>query len=217
MRLVYVLVIAALALGACKSKKSQVSENGETQNPPKVLVNPFENSERKEWQQPEMVIAALNLQPGQSVAHINSDGYLTFYLAQAGARVWVFPQDEIASGRMQETFGTQKNDFSEITLRGIKNAPMLYLPEPVDYILFEHSLGDVENLTGYLSNIKENLRSGGKIVILEFKSQALATKYKKAPVLNFADFKRAAQNLNLQLVGEFDGLPMQMMYFYTQQ
>ncbi len=216
MRLVYVLVIATLALSACKSKKNQVGENGKEQIQPKVLVNPFENQDRKEWQQPEMFIAALNLQPGQSVAHINSDGYLTYYLAQAGARVWVYPQDEMFASRMQETFGTQKKDFSEITLRGIKNAPMLTLPEPVDYILFEHALGDIKNLTGYLSNVKENLKSEGKIVILEFKNQALATKYKKATLLNFSEFKRAAQNLNLQFVGEFDGLPMQVIYFYTQ-
>jgi ubiquinone/menaquinone biosynthesis C-methylase UbiE len=148
------LALAALLLSSCVGFKRCAYEGGS----------------RDAWQQPERVIAALGIQPGERVADLGSgSGYFTLRLARAvgpGGRVFAVDIDQ------------QMNDYvrERATQAGIGNIEVILartddplLPDGAIDLVFTsdtyHHLGD---RSAYFRDLKRDLAPGARVAVLDF-------------------------------------------------
>ena len=130
----------------------------------------YEGGSRDEWQSPDAVVAALDLQPGHQVADVGSgSGYFTGRLAKAvspGGRVFAVDVD------------ADMNAFLEARLReeGVENVEVVLAteddpglpPEGIDLLFTSNTYHHLPDRTAYFGKAARYLRSGGRIAIIEY-------------------------------------------------
>jgi arsenite methyltransferase len=130
----------------------------------------YEGVNRDDWQQPQRVIAALNVRPGDQVADLGSGGgYFTFRLAEAvgpAGKVYAVDIDPdmvdlIAKRAKQETAA----NIDPILAK--PDDPLLPKAE-VDLIFTSNTYHHIDNRIAYFSNLRKYLRPGGRIAIIDF-------------------------------------------------
>jgi arsenite methyltransferase len=130
----------------------------------------YEGVNRDDWQQPQKVIAALNIRPGDRVADLGSGGgYFTFRLAEAvgpGGRVYAVDIDRdmvdlIAKRIKQET-------LSNIEPVLAKSDDPLLPKTGVDLIFTSNTYHHIDKRIAYFANLRKYLRPGGRIAIIDF-------------------------------------------------
>jgi arsenite methyltransferase len=128
---------------------------------------------RDTWQQPERVIGALGLGPGDEVADLGSGtGYFTFRLArevQPAGEVWAVDTDRAllaAIGRRAAEEGVHNVETVEIR-------DELYLPHPVDLIFLSNVYHHLPEQTRYFADVRAVLKPGGRVAILESRPAGL--------------------------------------------
>jgi ubiquinone/menaquinone biosynthesis C-methylase UbiE len=129
---------------------------------------------RDRRQQPERVVAALGLQPGQLVADIGAgSGYFAVRLARAVApdgRVYAVDTDRDILWLAQ-----QSAEADELALAPVvAGAHDPALPEPVDMLFFSHSYHHLPHRPQYMAEARRHLRSGGRVAILEYRRDTLS-------------------------------------------
>jgi ubiquinone/menaquinone biosynthesis C-methylase UbiE len=134
-------------------------------------IQSLEQPERDEYQQPEQVIEALNLNPGMVVADIGAgSGYFTRRMAQAVGDTG----QVIAIDVEQKMLDYNRQELEKL---GIVNRAKFVLSKPDSPPLPEHSvdlvfLCDVyhhlENHVDYLTKTKPALTQNGRVVIIDF-------------------------------------------------
>lgn len=134
----------------------------------------YEGFNRDSWQQPDKVIAALNLHPGEIVADLGSGGgYFTFKLAKAVApsgKVYAVDVDEdmieLISKRLKEESG---NNFE--TILAAPTDPRL--PQTgVDLVFTVNTYHHIADRSAYFANARKYLRPGGRIAIIDLDRRA---------------------------------------------
>jgi arsenite methyltransferase len=134
----------------------------------------YEGFNRDSWQQPDAVIAALNLHPGEIVADLGSGGgYFTFKLARAVApsgKVYAVDIDkdliELIDKRLKEQSG---NDVE--TILATPTDPLL--PKTgVDLIFTVNTYHHIADRVAYFANARKYLRPGGRIAIIDLDRRA---------------------------------------------
>jgi ubiquinone/menaquinone biosynthesis C-methylase UbiE len=135
----------------------------------------YEGPGRDRWQQPERVIAELELEPGARVADLGAGGgYFTFRLAQAvGPQGRVYAVD-IDRGMLDYVAG-------EARRRGLENIEPIEaatddprLPaDGVDLIFTSNTYHHLSDRTAYFERAARYLRPGGRIAVLEYKPTGL--------------------------------------------
>lgn len=134
----------------------------------------YEGFNRDQWQQPQRVVAALEIHPGDRVADVGSgSGYFTFRLARAvgpGGKVYAVDIDR----EMNKIVAERAKDESVANVEVIAarpNDPLL--PETgVDLILTANTYHHIENRVGYFAALRRYLRPAGRIAIIDFDSRA---------------------------------------------
>jgi ubiquinone/menaquinone biosynthesis C-methylase UbiE len=130
----------------------------------------YEGVNRDDWQQPQRVIAALNIRPGDRVADLGSGGgYFTFRLAEAvgpAGRVYAVDIDRdmvdlIAKRVKQET-------LSNIEPVLAKPDDPLLPKAGVDLIFTSNTYHHIDKRIAYFANLRKYLRPGGRIAIIDF-------------------------------------------------
>lgn len=130
----------------------------------------YEGIGRDDWQQPARVIAALGIKPGAVIADLGAGGgYFTFRLADAagpGGRVYAIDVDR----EMLELVGRAAKEQSRSNIETILAAPdRPMLPEGgVDLVFTSNTYHHIDNRVAYFSNLRRDLRAGGRVAILEF-------------------------------------------------
>jgi len=130
----------------------------------------YEGWGRDRWQQPERVVEALQLRPGDRVADLGSGGgYFTFRLAKA-----VGPDGRVYAVDVDEGM----NDYVVARARdeGIGNVSAILakyddplLPESsVDMIFTSNTYHHIQDRPAYFRNARRYLRPGGRVAILDF-------------------------------------------------
>lgn len=130
----------------------------------------LEDPKRDEWQKPQAVIEALNLQDGQFVADIGAgSGYFTLRLARAvGKKGAVFAVD-VDKGML---------DYlrQRLAKEHLQNVQVMLVP-PHDPLLIDGSLDLVfmcntyhhlEDREVYLRKLRKALKSDGRVMIVDF-------------------------------------------------
>ena len=134
----------------------------------------YEGFNRDSWQQPDKVIATLNLHPGEVVADLGSGGgYFTFKLARAVApsgKVYAVDVDkdmiELIAKRLKEESGNNVE-----TILATATDPLL--PQPVvDLIFTVNTYHHIADRLAYFANARKYLRPGGRIAIIDLDRRA---------------------------------------------
>jgi arsenite methyltransferase len=134
----------------------------------------YEGFNRDSWQQPDKVIAALNLHPGEIVADLGSGGgYFTFKLAKAVApsgKVYAVDVDkdmiDLISKRIKEESGNNVE-----TILATPTDPRL--PQTgVDLIFTVNTYHHIADRSAYFANARKYLRPGGRIAIIDLDRRA---------------------------------------------
>lgn len=134
----------------------------------------YEGFNRDSWQQPDKVVAALNLHSGDVVADLGSGGgYFTFKLARAVApsgKVYAIDIDK----DMIELVNKQLAEEPEKNVEAILATPTdPLLPQTgVDLIFTVNTYHHIADRVGYFANARKYLRPGGRIAIIDLDGRA---------------------------------------------
>ncbi len=138
----------------------------------------YERGDRDAWQHPEKVIAELGITPGQRVADLGSGGgYFTFTLADA-----VKP-DGIVYAVDVDT--AMNEDLARLVReRGYENIEIVTASHEdpkipggrVDLIFVSNTYHHItENRREYFDNARRYLKPGGRIAIIDYKTEGIRT------------------------------------------
>lgn len=130
----------------------------------------YEGFARDGWQQPERVVAALAIRPGDRVADLGSgSGYFTLRLARAvgpDGRVYAVDVDE----------GMNEYLRQRVAKAGVKNVEVILgrfedplLPDGgVDLVLVVDTYHHLEDRPAYFRNLRRDLAPDGRVAVIDF-------------------------------------------------
>nr|MBP6680611.1 class I SAM-dependent methyltransferase [Saprospiraceae bacterium] len=133
----------------------------------------YESADRVIWQKPDLVIQQLGDVDGKVVADLGAGtGYFSRRIAYKGATVIAIDIDPEAIQWMEE----QKARFplelrNRLIIRQAEaNDPKLN-PNEVDIVLLVNTYSYIQNRVNYFSKLKEAIRAGGTVIIIDFKKK----------------------------------------------
>lgn len=130
----------------------------------------YEGFSRDGWQQPERVIAALGIRPGNRVADLGSgSGYFTLRLAQA-----VGPEGRVFAVDVDE----EMNEYlrRRVAQAGVANVEVIQgrfedplLPDGgVDLVLTVDTYHHIDDRPSYFRNLQRDLAPGGRVAVIDY-------------------------------------------------
>jgi ubiquinone/menaquinone biosynthesis C-methylase UbiE len=130
----------------------------------------YEGFSRDSWQQPDRVVEALGLEPGDRVADVGSgSGYFTLRLAEAvgpDGKVYAVDVDEDMNDYLRERVREAGVDNVEVIL-GKYEDPLLPDGE-IDLVLTVNTYHHIQDRPSYFRNLQTDLTSDGRIAIVDF-------------------------------------------------
>jgi SAM-dependent methyltransferase len=215
---------ALIVFGAIVAHAAQTPAPAPPPHQPDHMERHFDNAEkwakefddpaRDAWQMPDRVIAALELQPGQSIADIGAGtGYFSSRLARATAAPTVFAVDIEPSMVAYLKTRAAREGLTKLTaVQAGADGPNL--PAPVDMILIVDTYHHIPDRIAYFTKLKASLRPGGKLAIIDFR--------KDAPAGPPAEFRFTADQISAELdragftlATQHDFLPRQLFLVYA--
>lgn len=156
------------ALTSDKNKEDTTFDIGNFQS----LVDTYEDPDRSEWQNPELVVDKLGNLKGKVIADIGAGtGYFTFRLAEQGAQVIAIDIEE----RFLTYIEDRKPELQHIipdqrieTRLSLADDPLLS-KEEVDAAILVNTYHFLSDRVNYLLKIKEGLKKTGQIIIVDYK------------------------------------------------
>jgi SAM-dependent methyltransferase len=132
----------------------------------------FDDPTRDAWQKPDEILDALHLAQSASVADIGAGtGYFSVRIAKLVPDGKVFAVD--IEPDMLRYLGERAHHEHLHALRTVQaSADNPNLPEPVDVALIVDTYHHIDDRVGYFSRLKSSLRPGGRVAIVDFKTDA---------------------------------------------
>ncbi len=142
------------------------------QRSPEEYAKFLEGADRVARMQVPRVVAALDVKPGMTVADIGSgSGLFTRPIAQAIAPAGVAYAVDIDTALLQIVARSARAENIG-NIRTIEAAPSdPKLPEPVDLAFVCDTLHHIQQPAGYLRTLKQYLKPGGRIAVIDFSEQ----------------------------------------------
>lgn len=158
--------------GECHQQGDELHSFEDTQR----WIDMFERPERADTQKPEEVVAALELEPGQTVADIGAgSGYFTFHLARAvGPHGRVLAVD-IEEGMLDAIRGRRAGEKGGGVVSTILADPdNPNLPDgQVDLVLIVNTYHHIQDRVAYLRGLKADMAAGGRVAIVDYRKEEL--------------------------------------------
>jgi len=180
--LLLLVTILAITGMSCKWNSREDSSQEESTSTPdsaeqtdqfKDEISVYESADRVIWQKPDLVIQELGNVEGKVVADIGAGtGYFSRRIAYKGAKVIAIDIDPKAIQWMEEQkarFPIELQDRLVIRLAE-PNDPKLKAQE-VDVVLLVNTYSYIANRIPYFTKLKESIRAGGDIIIIDFKKK----------------------------------------------
>ncbi|MEO1434598.1 MAG: class I SAM-dependent methyltransferase [Bacteroidota bacterium] len=139
------------------------------------LVANFDDPAREDWQRPQVVLAALQSLEGKTVADIGAgSGYFTFRLVDNAEKVIAVDIDQRFLDHIQGKADSMSSDLQAKleTRLSEPEDPKLDTAE-VDIVLIVNTYHHINNRIEYVKKIKQALKPGGRLVIVDFKKGEL--------------------------------------------
>jgi predicted methyltransferase len=132
----------------------------------------FDDPARDAWQKPHEVIQALQLKPDAVVADIGAGtGYFSMRLAHNVPRGKVYAVD--AEPDMVAHLKRRAEEAKLANVRAVQaTTESPQLPEKVDVVLLVDVYHHIGNRTRYFSRLRESLKPGGRLAIVDFRMDA---------------------------------------------
>jgi ubiquinone/menaquinone biosynthesis C-methylase UbiE len=171
----------------------------------------FESPERAKWQRPDEVVHALNLKPGETIADIGAGtGYFTRRFAAAvGPTGTVIGVDIEPAMVDYMKADAKKLKLANYEARLSKPDDAELAPHSVDLIFFCDVLHHVDNRLSYLRKLKPALKPGARVVVIDFKKEALPVGPPPADKISREDMIGEFRAAGYRLVREHRFLPYQ--------
>ncbi len=126
---------------------------------------------REGWQLPDKVIESLNIQPGDHVADIGAGGgYFTFILTDAvgsSGKVYAVDVEQEITEQLADRVA-EENHFNVVVILGEFEDPLLP-DETIDLVFLCNTYHHIENRVDYFSDLKTDLKSDGRVVVIDMK------------------------------------------------
>lgn len=179
----------------------------------------FESAERIEWQQPDKVVEAIKLEPGQTAVDIGAGtGLFTRRFAKA-----VGPSGQAIGLDIEPSMvDYMKADAKKLGLKSydarvVKPDDPALAPHSVDVVFFCDALHHIDDRVAYLRRMKPALKAGGRVVDVDFKKEPLPVgpppEHKLARKEVIAEFHDAGY----RLLREYDFLKYQYFLEFEPQ
>ena len=183
---------------------------------PERYAKSFDDPARDQWQQPERVLAALELRPGHTVADIGAGtGYFTVRLARAPGVAKVFAVDIEPSMVEYVRKRAAKEDLRNVVVVQA-GSDRSNLPEPVDLVLIVDTFHHIPNRAAYFRELKKSLKPSGRVAIVDFR--------KGAPAGPPEEFRFTPEQISTELAAagfalqtQHDFLPRQIFLIYRME
>jgi SAM-dependent methyltransferase len=161
------------------------------------LVEIYEDPNRRNWQNPDLVLNMLGDLKNKTVADIGSGtGYFAIRVAQFADKVIAIDIDE----RFIEYIEERKLEIADTISQKIKTRltseddPSLN-PGEADVVLLVNTYPFIENRPEYFSKVKHGLKPNGRLAILDYKKGNIPVgppdKIKISPEQVFAELRKA--------------------------
>jgi 2-polyprenyl-3-methyl-5-hydroxy-6-metoxy-1,4-benzoquinol methylase len=134
------------------------------------LTSAFEDEDREDWQNPDLVIEMLGDLNGKTVGDIGSGtGYFSFRLAEQSANVVAIDVDERFRAFIEQK--KSENNVSNLTTRLVGyNNPELADGE-FDVLIIVDTYHHFNNKIEYMGFCKQGLKQDGTLMIVDFKKE----------------------------------------------
>ncbi len=132
-----------------------------------------DDAERREWQDPEAILASLGLGPGQVVADVGSgDGFFTLPAARmVGPRGAVYAVDPSVGRLTRLHEKAEEEGLENIRIRAGTAEEFLVCEGCVDLVFFGICLHDFADQSAALRNAMTALKPGGLLANLDWKKE----------------------------------------------
>ncbi len=140
-----------------------------------LLVKNYEDPGRKNWQNPQLVIEKLGDISGKTIADIGAGtGYFTFRLAPFAQKVIAIDIDSLFLSYIEDKRDESPEEiYEKIEIRLSQPDDPLLINSEIDIALIVNTFHFINNRIDYLKKIKQGIRIGGKLVIVDFKEGSM--------------------------------------------
>jgi ubiquinone/menaquinone biosynthesis C-methylase UbiE len=177
---------------------------------PKAYIAALEDPQRDAYQKPHEVLQALGIKTGEVIADIGAgSGYFTLRLAhQVGPTGHVYAVD--ISPDMIRHLHQRVRDVALLNVSPILAGPDdPLLPQPVDRFLIVDVWHHIENQAGYLARIRERLKPGGQVIMIDFHKRELPVGPPVEMKIAREDLVRQMATRGFRIAAEHTFLPYQ--------
>lgn len=183
------------------------------------LIAAFEDPGRDKWQMPEKVIGHMQPLAGKRIIDIGAgSGYFTNRFLQEKAQVVAADVDDKFLAHLEKRFPKEKHPT--LNFHKIEYDDPRMEQASFDYAFTSNTYHHIENRVEYLKKVKEGLKPGGKLVVLDFKTDPQDKEigpplHMRVPVKKAEEEIRAAGFDHLQVIdAEF---PQQYLLIATRK
>lgn len=178
MKKAFLLLLFSLYLAACQDKPAVHEQDMAEVKVADLDVQDTESDERSNWQKPEFVIASMGDLTGKTLADIGSGalGYFVFKIlgqteVERLVAVDIDPEAVKMLNILKDALSEEK--ASKLDIRLAKEDDPKLKKSEIDVILFVNTIPYLPDRVNYLSKLKEALKPGGRVVIVDFKTKRI--------------------------------------------
>ena len=208
------LLVVVLLLGVGCAGRDHAGHHQHQFKDAERWAGAFDDPARDAWQKPDDVIRALAPAPGALVADIGSGtGYFAVRLARAVPQGHVYGADVEPDMVRYLTERARREGLANLTaVQAAPEAPRL--PRPVDLILMVNTYHHVAERVAYFGRLREALRPGGRVAVIDFLPDAPAGPPRQARI-PAAAVKEELGRAGYGLVTEHTFLPYQYFLVFA--
>lgn len=211
------LLLVPATISAQDAVKRDQHQMHRLHSDPKSYIGALEDPKRDAYQKPHEVLTSLNLKPGEIIADIGAgSGYFTFRLAHhVGDKGKVYAVD--VSADMIRHINRRIRELKAgnvVSVLADPDDPLL--PEgSVNRFFFSDSWHHIENQTKYLSLMKQVLKPGGEIIMIDFHKKELPVGPPMQTKIAREDLIRQMESNGFRLAKEHTFLPYQYFLVFV--
>ena len=161
------------------------------------LVKKYEDPDRRNWQNPELIMDKLGPLEGKTVADIGAGtGYFAFQIARQASKVIAIDIDERFIEYIEERKAGYANGIADniVTRLTSKDNPSLSRQE-ADIVLLVNTYPFINKRPAYFKEVKDGIKEDGFLMIVDYKKGNMPVgppdEIKLAPEKVFAELRKA--------------------------